>query len=99
MKKLCICLLAAGLMVLGGGLPSAYAGEGGATINGDVDCNDAIDISDAIYTLSFLFLGGGEPCPLAEQPDEGQRVEELEETVAAQASELETLRAELLQVK
>ena len=28
---------------------SAYAGEEGATINGDVDCNDAIDISDAIY--------------------------------------------------
>ena len=58
MKKLCICLLAASLMVLGGGLPSAYAGQGGATINGDVNCSGNLDLSDAVYMLNYLFLGG-----------------------------------------
>jgi len=99
MKKLCICLLAASLMVFGGGLPSAYAGQGGATINGDVNCSGDLDLSDAVYTLSFLFLGGESPCPLAEQPGDGARVEELEEEVATQAAEIAALRAELFQVR
>jgi len=99
MKKLCICLLAAGLMVLGGGSPSAYAGEGGATINGDVNCDGGFDMSDAIYTLSFLFLGGEAPCPLAAQPDQAQRIEELEGVVDTQAAEIAALNAELLQVR
>ena len=96
MKKLCICLLAAGLMVLGGVSPSAYAGQGGATINGDVNCDGGFDMSDAIYTLSFIFLGGEAPCPLAEQPGGGPRIEELEEVVDSQAAEIAALRAELV---
>ena len=59
MKKLCICLLAAGLMVLGGGLPSAYAGQGGATINGDVNCSGDLDLSDAVVQM-YNSGGGGD---------------------------------------
>jgi len=99
MKKLCICLLAASLMVLGGGSPSAYAGQGGTTINGDVNCSGDLDLSDAIFTLSYLFNGGDAPCPFAEQPGGGQRVEELEDVVDTQAAEIAALRAELAQAR
>jgi len=91
--------MAASLMVLGGGLPSAYAGQGGATINGDVNCSGDLDLSDAIFTLSYLFNGGEAPCPLADQAGGGQRIEELEEVVDSQAAEIAVLRAELAQVR
>jgi hypothetical protein len=45
------------------------AGGQGATRNGDVNCDGRLDVSDAIHTLSFLFLGGQAPCALAEAPD------------------------------
>jgi hypothetical protein len=39
------------------------------TANGDVNGSSTIDISDAVYLLSHLFLGGPEPMPLACEPD------------------------------
>jgi hypothetical protein len=47
----------------GGG---AAQGQGAATLgNGDVNGDDALDLSDAIYLLAFLFQGGDPlaPCP------------------------------------
>jgi len=53
----------------GGG---AGRGEGGATLgNGDVNGDNAFDLSDAIYLLSFLFQGGPapKPCPVLGSPE------------------------------
>ena len=33
-----------------------------ATVNGDVNCDEKIDIADAVYLLNWLFLGGPKPC-------------------------------------
>jgi len=46
---------------------SAQDGQGGVTVsgNGDVNGDNGLDLSDAIYLLSFLFQGGAAPfvCP------------------------------------
>jgi hypothetical protein len=46
---------------------AAIPGNGGVTVsaNGDVNGDDSLDLSDAIYLLAFLFQGGPspEPCP------------------------------------
>jgi hypothetical protein len=63
---LAICLGAALERVLNGVPVTAAAGggHGGAAIsNGDVNGDGTIDISDAVYLLSSLFLGG--PAPVA----------------------------------
>ena len=44
------------------------SGQGGATLgNGDVNGDNSLDLSDAIYLLTFLFQGGPSPvdCPAA----------------------------------
>jgi len=41
-----------------------------ANLNGDVNGDQAIDISDAVYLMNFLYLGGPEPAPLACEPFE-----------------------------
>jgi len=50
-----------------GGAAGAGRGQGGVTVsgNGDVNGDNGLDLSDAIYLLSFLFQGGDplEPCP------------------------------------
>jgi len=38
--------------------PSAVTPAG----NGDVNCDGQIDVTDAIYTLQWLFVGGDKPC-------------------------------------
>ena len=50
------------VLVAGGG---AGRGQGGVTAsgNGDVNADNSIDLSDAIYLLSHLFQGGPEPEP------------------------------------
>jgi hypothetical protein len=51
---------------LSGGAGGSGRGQGAATLgNGDVNGDDTIDLSDAIYLLAFLFQGGPEPeaCP------------------------------------
>src|SRR5262245_21701457 len=40
-----------------------------ATKNGDVNADGFIDISDAVYLLSYKFQGGPEPKPLVCEPD------------------------------
>jgi hypothetical protein len=48
-----------------------HSGGGGANApsgNGDVNCDGRIDISDPVYTLSWLFIGGPEPCAIAQDP-------------------------------
>ncbi len=45
-------------------------GEGGAALlNGDANGDGQRDISDAIYLLSWLYLGGPEPLPIGCEPD------------------------------
>jgi hypothetical protein len=41
--------------------PCSSSGEG-PFIRCDANCSGAVDISDSVHTLSFLFLGGGPPC-------------------------------------
>jgi hypothetical protein len=31
-------------------------------ISGDADCNGIVNISDAVYLISYIFGGGPEPC-------------------------------------
>ena len=40
-----------------------------ATVNGDVNCDEKIDIADAVYLLNWLFLGGPKPCECDIAPD------------------------------
>jgi hypothetical protein len=37
-------------------------------VRGDSNCDGTVDISDASYTLAFLFLGGPAPCCPAATP-------------------------------
>lgn len=39
-----------------------------ARINGDVNCNGSVDLSDAIYILNWLFMGAARPCPMGLPP-------------------------------
>ena len=51
---------------LSSGAGGSGRGQGAATLgNGDVNGDDTVDLSDAIYLLAFLFQGGPEPeaCP------------------------------------
>jgi len=47
----------------GGGAAGAGRGQGGVTVlgNGDVNADNSLDLSDAVYLLSFLFQGGPAP--------------------------------------
>ncbi|MFP6633914.1 MAG: hypothetical protein VCD16_14870, partial [Planctomycetota bacterium] len=50
----------------------AIAGEApGTTRNGDTNGDGSRDVSDAVYLLSWLFLGGEEPVPVACAQDGG----------------------------
>jgi len=58
----------------GGGAVAREQGQGGVTVsgNGDVNADNGLDLSDAVYLLSHLFQGGPapEPCPdLGPQPE------------------------------
>jgi len=55
-----VVLALGGLCLLWRELPFAHAG-GAATKNGDCDGSGDIDITDAVYLISFLFLGGPDP--------------------------------------
>jgi Big-like domain-containing protein/Calx-beta domain-containing protein len=50
------------------------AGAQGKFIRGDSNCDGTVDISDGVFTLSFLYLGGDPPCcsappmPMATEP-------------------------------
>src|SRR2546425_13266827 len=53
--------LPSALLAHEGGPIFSPEGEGGFFIRGDSDQNGEVDISDAIGTLAFLFLGGDLP--------------------------------------
>jgi len=56
--------LVLGLSVVVG--PMGVAGENCASDNGDVNGDAVVDISDAVYLLGWLFLGGPAPAPLCD---------------------------------
>lgn len=68
----------------------------GALVSGDVNCNGVVEISDAVYLLNWLFVGGGRPCPLADPPGLVERVSQLEKKLASCNTDLETAKAELV---
>jgi hypothetical protein len=57
-----------------GGGAATEQGQGGVTVsgNGDVNGDNGLDLSDAIYLLTFLFQGGPAPLPC---PDLGPQTE------------------------
>jgi formylglycine-generating enzyme required for sulfatase activity len=66
MRKLLVIALLVNAALLGvacwHGIPSAQAGEGPPALeNGDTNEDGARDIGDAVYLLSWLFLGGPAP--------------------------------------
>ncbi len=56
----------------------AGGGQPTASQNGDVNGDGTIDVSDAVYTLLFLFKGGPPPVALAPDPTLISRLEECE---------------------
>jgi len=69
----------------------------GALVNGDVNCDADIDLSDAVYLLSWTFLGGPAPCPAAGNSELLAQVAELEAEVVACESNLEASQAQLIE--
>src|SRR5262245_53026831 len=62
-------------------------GAAGATKDGDVNCDDKIDIADAISIIQWQFTGGPPPCALAQ--DNFATKEELA-ALAARVATVET---------
>ena len=63
----------------------ALAGDDGPLAtrqNGDVNGDQILDMSDAVYLLIHLFNGGAEPVALADSPEVLDRLDALERTVA-----------------
>ena len=63
--------------------PMASGGDADQIVNGDTDGNGAIEMTDAIYLLRWLFTGGPEPVAIICPADQGTRVAELETQLAA----------------
>ena len=96
--------------------PLKAADDGGVRetlVNGDTNCDGELDISDAVWLLGHLFLGGDPPCPLADRPELLQRVADLQtevknleaaiaaanEQIAAKDTEVMSLRSEVEQLR
>jgi len=56
--------------------------------NGDVNGDQTLDMSDAVYLLIHLFNGGPEPVACAQNAELGERVDALEEGMGAVADEV-----------
>ena len=73
---LTVCLVqfftVATLKVLNAGAPGGQAPASGGLdcVSGDVNSDDALNIADAIYVLTYLFNGGPEPVACAGNPTE-----------------------------
>lgn len=78
----------------GPGFADDEPGHGGVTVagNGDVNGDNGLDLSDAIYLLAYLFQGGDapEPCPAG-----GGDCTAVEAELATCQAELATSQAEL----
>jgi hypothetical protein len=63
-------LLASAVLMLGvlsmRGLPARGGSIPGATLNGDVNCDGTVDLSDAISIIQYQFYGGMPLCALAQ---------------------------------
>mgnify|MGYP001596254201 CR=1 FL=1 len=102
MKK----LLTAMLLVLAGfvlaavllapRLPVRAGGAATPSGNGDVNGDGMIDVSDAVYTLLYLFKGGEPPVACADTPELVARVTELEGQLAIMSESLAAARADLV---
>ena len=60
-------------------------------INGDVNCDGKLDITDAIYILEWKFLGGPDPCAIALEPGILDRLNALGDKVTALQTSLNSL--------
>ncbi len=88
MRKILLPALLLGCFILAGRFLFEMAGDAQAgleaTKNGDVNASGDIDLSDAVYLINWLFLGGPAPAAIAGAP-------ELEERLAAVEKRLEEL--------
>ena len=76
----------------------ALAGDDGPLAtrqNGDVNGDQILDMSDAVYLLIHLFNGGAEPVALADSPEVLDRLDTLEATQGAPQQGLTDLEADL----
>jgi len=71
--------------------PERATATGTTTLNGDVNCDNTVDLSDAIYILRYLFGGGEGPCAFADSPELLDRVAQLEAQVGALEGRLDNL--------
>jgi len=72
--------LVLGIILVGSTLRVRAGGT--ATANGDANGDGTIDVSDAVYTLLYLFKGGEPPVACADTPALVARVQALEVGVA-----------------
>ena len=103
MRKLTVALLFVIAILLAGRFwqeLNSIANAGGADplatlLNGDVNGDQILDMSDAVYLLIHLFNGGPEPVAFADSPEMLGRVSELESafvgTVSAYAGASDNL--------
>ena len=87
-RTLSICF--ATVMVLAGArwllfLDAGARADQAASLNGDVNGDGVRDLSDVIYLLGWMFLGGSEPVAIADSALEG-RVKALEDQLASPAA-------------
>jgi len=74
----------------------AIAGGGAvATVNGDVNGDDRLNIADPVFMLNFLYSGGPPPVAFAGGPDHSADIAALQAQVAALSSDLQGRVAEL----
>jgi hypothetical protein len=73
------------------GLPARGGSIPGATLNGDVNCDGRVDISDAISVIQFAFYGGTPPCAIAEDPTVLDKLDALGNQITALQSSLQGL--------
>ncbi|HEV8376576.1 MAG TPA: hypothetical protein VGR38_10155 [Candidatus Polarisedimenticolia bacterium] len=67
MAALLVCaMLILGVQSLRGFPPRGGGASPGASMNGDVNCDGKVDLSDAISLIQFQFYDGPAPCALAQ---------------------------------
>src|SRR5881296_3852775 len=84
-------------LCLGIVLFTSPAAAGETLVPGDVNCDAHVDISDAVFLLSFLYLGAGPPCPIADRPELLAQMDDLKGQVAQLHADLAAKVVELAQ--
>ena len=70
----------------------AGGGEPVATVNGDVNGDDRLNIADPVFMLNFLYSGGPAPVAFAGGPDHSADIAVLQTQVAELTSEMNQSR-------